>query len=153
MTAGVMALLGLQAGWALLCMAQDLRQRRIGNGLVLAGAGLALVALLLRGAPELAALGLAAIACLGLLLPWRAGVLGGGDVKLALVAALQAPAPLPAALALALLAALAVGLWRRRRARHGAGGPRGRPLPFALFLLPLWLALALLVEMTGVPAG
>jgi prepilin peptidase CpaA len=133
------ALLGAEALWALACVAQDMRQRRIGNRLILVGLGLVLLGLLAGRWPGGGEVLRALVAVLALLLPWRAGILGGGDVKLALVLALLHPAELSLALMIGLAAVLAAGLWRRHLRRR----PAGRRLPFAPFLLLPWLALLL----------
>ena len=138
-------LAGAELAWALACIAQDLRSRRIGNRMLLPGLVLAGLAVLLGQGPEGEDLARGLVAALALLPAWKLGVLGGGDVKLAAVLALLGPAELPVALAAGLVGVVAVGLARRAAGRGpGLQGETRRRLPFAPFLLLPWLALRLL---------
>lgn len=78
-----------------------------------------------------------------LVLPWRAGVLGGGDVKLSGLLAAAAPTPFAFALAAAFALAYVFGIARRLFLESdrfspplkAPNEPLANALPFAPFLL------------------
>ncbi|WP_408902180.1 prepilin peptidase [Rhodovarius crocodyli] len=127
--------------WATAIAVVDLRQRRIGNLSLLPGLGIAVAWLLYAPPQGLAGAAYGAVAALAALLPaWWLRVMGGGDVKLAVVLALIDPDALLLALIIAILAALGLGL--ARRARGGRPGPLALTgIPFAPLLVPPFLLL------------
>ena len=140
----------LGAGLAL-AAACDLAERRIPNVLV---AAIAIAGLAARewagGAPALVDASLSGTTILlALLVPWAAGVLGGGDVKLAAAAAVWLP---PTRLGAFLvytavaggpvaLAALGAHRWRVRQALRTATGPELDASPRAT--VPVALAIGM----------
>ncbi|WP_439587405.1 prepilin peptidase [Hydrogenophaga sp.] len=153
--------------WLLTTIVQDGRERRVRNGLVLAGVALALVALALDLQPfgvrwTDALLG-SAVAFGGLLCFHAVGLMGAGDVKFAGALGLWMGVQplLPIWLAASLLAALHSLLWLALQrwplaprlalalsGRPGGTGNRPRPVPLAAYL-----AIATIVFMVCGPGG
>lgn len=131
MTIGGVHLLILGIGLAL-AAAHDVARRTVPNALVLPIALAGLVAQTLAGGLSGlgGALGAALATGLILLVPWRSGSLGGGDLKLAVAAATWlGPSRLLAFLVFTAIAGapLALAVWgidRWRRARGGAAPER-----------------------------
>ena len=137
-----LAALGL---WAGLVAAADLRHRRIPNALLLPGLALVLWAGLLPGGASALAMAGGGLVGLAALLPaWRWGLLGGGDVKLAVLLGAMDLAALGWALAIAFGLDL---LFARARLRLLPARPAGGGRAFAPALLGAFILVLLLRQL------